>query len=288
MMPAPDLSGDFSGYVELKVNPPTPEGRSEFLLTAGQIDEDAEAYFGRGFCHWLAGAIHCLTGWELVTYDRQEPDGSWLPAHTAVATPEGTVLDIFGEHDSSAVADRYTGGGRFRVRTRQVRNENMPGDVITGTDHLRGDRFWWSRRAFEGPQLTGLVLHFARTLVRRHGYGSHLPSNAPAIPDQRTHNIPTPAPMTTTGGTVLSSIDEIRAILAASNTKAEGILGALAQASQDTQEIQGQLNQATQGSSQASVQEAMGLYAQIAATFDQLMGMVHAARGAVDTYAAGL
>jgi hypothetical protein len=174
----PDLLGDFSGYVELRVNPPTPEGRSSFRFTAGQIDEDAEAYFGRGFCHWLAGAIHCLTGWELLTYDIQEPDGTWMPAHTAVTLPAGTVLDIFGEHDSHAVADRYAHDGRFRVRTRQVRNENMPGDVITGIDDLRGDQFWWSRTTFAGPQLTGMVLHFARTLVRLHGYGSHLHSDA--------------------------------------------------------------------------------------------------------------
>jgi hypothetical protein len=181
MMQAPDLSGDFSGWAELTVNPPTPEGRSEFRLTADRIDDNAEAYFGRGFCHWLAGAIHCLTGWELVTYDVQEADGAWKPAHTAVATPAGTVLDIFGEHDADAVADRYAHNGQCRVRRRQVRNENMPGDVITDIDDLRGDQFWWSRTWFAGPQLTGLLLHFARTLLHRHGYGNHLHISRPVV-----------------------------------------------------------------------------------------------------------
>lgn len=91
-----------------------------------------------------------------------------------------------------------------------------------------------------------------------------------------------------TGGATMSSIDEVRAILAASNAKAEGAQGALAHAAQEVREVEGSLMHAAQGSGNAAIQEAMGLYAQIADQAEQLLGLVSAARAAVDAYAASL
>jgi hypothetical protein len=86
----------------------------------------------------------------------------------------------------------------------------------------------------------------------------------------------------------VSSIDDIRAILAASNERVEEILGAFALVAQAVEENKGRLYQVAGGSTQAAIQEAMGLYAQVADAIDPLMGMVIAARSSVDTYAASL
>lgn len=194
---AVDLRGDFEGFCDLTLPDPTPEGRQEFTLLSGRIDHDAESYFGRGFCHWLAGAISSITGWDLFTVDYRTLDQpGWVPAHSGVLTPAGTVLDIFGEHTRQDVCDRYLHEGAD-TRPRVVASPNMPGDVITDVDHLRGDHLWWARSWFTTPQLQGMLLHFARLLLTRHGYGHHIPATAqprsapPVAPQPKPENPPT-------------------------------------------------------------------------------------------------
>lgn len=180
---AVDLRSDFTGSCELNVDRPTPEGRQHFTLHSGQIDGDAESYFGRGYCHWLAGAIHSITGWDLYTVGVREVGGTeWFPAHTGVLTPNGTVLDIFGEHTPQQVCDRYLTGMVSETRPRIMDSSNMPGDVIIGADR-RGDPLWWTSK-YSTPHMQGLVLHFARLLLTRHGYGQHIADTAQPYPHE--------------------------------------------------------------------------------------------------------
>ncbi|HEY3477496.1 MAG TPA: hypothetical protein VGL02_01240 [Streptomyces sp.] len=180
---AVDLRSDYTGRCELNLDRPTPEGRQHFTLHSGQIDGDAESYFGRGYCHWLAGAIHSITGWDLYTVDVREVGGTdWFPAHTGVLTPNGTVLDIFGEHTRQQVCDRYLTGMVSETRSRIVDSPNMPGDVISGVDDLRGDPHWWAARYT--PTLQAVVLHFARLLLTRHDYGQHIADTAQPYPHE--------------------------------------------------------------------------------------------------------
>jgi hypothetical protein len=289
----PEFQGDFTGYVDLRLTDPTPEGRTEFTLTSEQIDTDAESFFGRGFCHWLAGAVHCLTGWDLITFDRQMPDGSWQPAHTGVATPNGTVLDIFGEHPRDRVAQRYANDGTYKVRTRIVPNEAMPGDVITGIDDLRGDQFWWARTHFRGP-LTAVVTHFARTLVHRHGYGWHLRRTTPSQPHNGSSSAATAPhrPHTTTatpssGGTAVSTFaEQALTTLSLANQKAEYVRGAVAQAGLDIDEVLTMLGQVSQDAE--TVTNAMSIWRQAKEQLEQMHGLFDSATESADQYAAQL
>lgn len=285
-----DLRSDFTGRVPLSSSPPTPEGRVNFTVTAGVIDDDAEALFGRGYCHWLAGAIHTLTGWKLVTVDVRVRRGDWQPVHTAVRTPEGRLLDIFGEHTKDDMFDRYLTGKVREARMRTVKAENVPGDVLTGVGELRGNPHWWAK-GFSGPYL-GVLLHFARLLLRKHGHDHHIrPDGISRRAPDHNHRTDSPAVQATTTsmeGPSMASIDELRAALSSTNYRAEGVQGALAQAAQELREITGTVQQVAQGSGQPAIQEAVGLYAQITDLTDQVLGMVSAARTAVDAYAASL
>lgn len=279
------LQGRFAGQVDYWLSEPTPEGRTEFTLTSGVIDEDAESFFGRGFCHWLAGAIHCMTGFELVTYDVQRPDGSWLPAHTAVRTPNGTVLDIFGEHHNEDVERRYSPNGP--VRSREVQAELFTSQVF-GTEAFYGDRWWWAKEGrFDDHKKHVVVTHFARLLLRKHGYGEHLrypetphPNNvhtAPALFSVHKHSTSknravepayasTPASsasFTSSGGTSMAGIEEIAIAIAQATQNSEQIRSALAQIQQWADDTAGQLTTVLQGSSQPEVQQSMQAFAQI-------------------------
>ncbi|MER5389906.1 hypothetical protein [Saccharopolyspora sp. NPDC002686] len=291
----PELTGWFEGIVDLSLNTPTPEGRSKFRLNSDVIDGDAEAFFGRGFCHWLAGAVHCLTGWDLITYDRQQPDGSWLPAHTAIVAPSGRILDIFGEHEPEAVVRRYEPGPDNTlnvVRTRRVRNEDMCGEVVRGADHLRGDPLWWSKNVFTGD-LTAVITHFARVLVTKHNYREHLPENRANRSADAVIPAARPAPETRTasttpssGGTTAMSIDTIRETMASSNEKAQFACGALRQAHIEFSEIVSTLSSVGAGeSSQEGPRQALATYSQLRDQLDEFQIQVSQAIGSVEQYA---
>lgn len=176
------LSSDFSGSRTLTLAEPTPYGRTAFVLTAGVIDKEAEDFFGRSQCHWLAGAIHSLTGWPLSVVDIGEGDDGWQAVHTAAITPRATLLDIFGEHHEHEMRQGYFRIGASRVRLRRVSGADLPGDVVTDIGDLSGNPLWWTEAVFTTPDLQGLLLHFARLLLRRHGFGSFISPSATGQP----------------------------------------------------------------------------------------------------------
>lgn len=287
-----DLRADFTGSVSLTCADPTPNGRTKFTLTAGRIDGEAEDYLGRGYCHWLAGAIHSMTGWELTTVDGLTPTGEWIPLHTAVRTPGGRLLDIFGEHSADEVRQRYLDNGAVDARLRDVRSEDIPRDVLTDAEKWHGNPLWWTE-FFSHPSLHPILPHYARLLLRSHGYGEHISDDTTERPHHTDHARSLGAPTTTTPATggneaAMSNIEDIRAALANSSSNAEMALGMLAQAMQTVQEITGTVQNATSGSGHASIQEALGLYGQVSAGIEQSIGLVNAARAATDTYAGAL
>ncbi|MCR3719920.1 MULTISPECIES: hypothetical protein [Prauserella salsuginis group] len=82
----------------------------------------------------------------------------------------------------------------------------------------------------------------------------------------------------------MSSIDEIRAHLAATNEQATAVLGLLAQATQELDTIRGQIAQAAQGSNHPAIAEAGGLYGTGLEQLSQLQPLVSAAQDATATY----
>ena len=286
------LDGDFEGTAELHIDGGTSAGSETLTLTSGQIGPHEEEFFGQSHCHWLAAAMSCMTGWELVGVKLYYPGQGWTAVHTAVATPDGAVLDIYGRHDSlDAFAERYRKLTGLEVEVRRLPREDLFHDHLTSTDpSLIDDPLWWTRTDPD-RRMPALYQHYARLVLTKAGY--EVPEHcrpAPKPDPNEKHNLALPNSATTTTGGVptVSSIDEIRAVLASSNEQAEGVLAALAQASQTANEIQGRLHQVAAASNQAAAHEAMGLYAQITENVSQLMGLVSAARSAVESYAAGL
>ncbi len=227
-----DLRSDFSGYIELTVPEPTADGRRSFTIHSGHIDDDAESYFGRGYCHWLAGAIHSITGWPVVTVDvRLTGYANWRPVHSGVLTPNGTVLDIFGDNTRQTVCARHLEPVVAETRSRIVAGPNVPGDVLSGIDHLRGNHLWWTHQ-YCTPELQALLLHFARLVLTRHGYGHHIPAAARSRRTDTTaapqRQPPTDHP--TPRGSAMSIPEEVAQLNAIASAIPVGLLQQLADA----------------------------------------------------------
>ncbi|WP_328409519.1 hypothetical protein [Nocardia sp. NBC_00403] len=156
---------EFNGRIAFNTEFPSSHGQTFFTLTANTVDADAKEYLGNHYCHSLAAAMHHMTGWDIVTIDRMV-NGELLPVHSAVRTPAGDLLDIFGRIDLEAAKVRSRA-----VSHRVVAVDRMPGDVVTGSDHLRGNPHWW---AAESPvEIVAVYSHFARHVLRSNGY-AHL------------------------------------------------------------------------------------------------------------------
>lgn len=154
------LELDFTGIIEFNLANPTSGGHHQLFITANTNDWQAKELLGGHQCHRLAAALHCLTGWEIIVFERLEHTG-WAPVHSAVRLPSSShhVLDIYGTSTIRDTMARCEAG-----QHRSVAVENMPGDVLTDIDHLRGNRLWW---AAEGPiQLPAVCSHFAKHLVK--------------------------------------------------------------------------------------------------------------------------
>lgn len=82
----------------------------------------------------------------------------------------------------------------------------------------------------------------------------------------------------------MSSIDEIRALLAATTEQARTVQGLLAQAAQELEAVRGQIAHAAQGSNHPAIAEADGLYATGLDQLTQLQPLVAAAQEATTTY----
>ncbi|MFF7943312.1 hypothetical protein ACFZC5_26670 [Nocardia gamkensis] len=161
---------DFWGQLHLLFDEPE-NGQREFIFTANTTDEHAKKFLGDSRCHFLAAAIHNITGWEIVSFDgRYRLDGpykgQYLALHSAVRTPEGDLLDIFGRSDLKTTMARCEA-----VDHRVVEVDRMPGDVVREVDHLRGNPYWWA--AENPPEVVAVVSHFAKQVLRDNGY-AHL------------------------------------------------------------------------------------------------------------------
>lgn len=62
-----------------------------------------------GDCHLFAQALHQLTGWDMVAVVHELDPDHWT--HILVVTPDGTLLDVLGEHDIDQVCEGYDDDG---------------------------------------------------------------------------------------------------------------------------------------------------------------------------------
>lgn len=245
--------GDYAGYADLTLDTPTTNGYEKVRLTSGRIDNNAVAFFGHAYCHWLAGAISYLTDWRIVTFDCDE-NGRSIPAHSAVVTPTGEVLDIFGVHPSpEALRDRLWNTTERGIRWRYQTNEELSRQML---DAEVGP--WWWAHSF-GPELTPALMHFARLCLQDAGYGE--------LAEHKRH------PETTTvttlehstnphggqGGISMSTIDDVRSAMALITEKATYISGALAQVVGEFEDMKSLLTTTTHGSGAPEISQAMAL-----------------------------
>ncbi|MCA1194176.1 DUF3813 domain-containing protein [Saccharopolyspora sp. 6V] len=284
-----DTSLDFWGSIDITLEEGTTTGYgySRLTLTAETVDWQAEEYFGRYHCHWLAGAIHTLTGWQPITFDAFNGPRS-MAVHSGVLTPDGQVLDIFGVRPVEDVEAFYQQALELPTRHRRVACVDMPGDVITDRG-CRGDRFWWARKL--PPAGLATYLHFARHLVCTHIGEQHLlPTEvepapaAPAAPDPRT----SPSFPASSGGSSMSGIDEIRGVLSRAVEMTEQAQHALAEAARAVDGARQAVAQVAQNSSRDEVQQVLAQYGATGDAVHTAGGQLAVSADQIRTYAAQL
>lgn len=279
-----------SDFVDISLSQPTYHGTTELQLCRWAVDDGAKDFFGAAFCHWLAAAIATRSGWQVATVDHDDGNGGWEPAHSVVITPDGTAVDIFGEHPSiETVKDWFSSQGKRRARHRIVPVEHMPGDTVSNLDHLRGDPNWW---AADFGDNAWIIRHFAGHMLRTTGHGDPPVSLPPPPPIPATDTPPAPAPdpapsTTSTGGTAMG-IDEIRAAIAETQQRGEGAATQLTAIRNELEGATALLMQITQGSSDPSVTEAVGQLQTVTDELDQLTPRIHSATETAQAYAARL
>ncbi|MEV7092306.1 hypothetical protein AB0M80_05635 [Amycolatopsis sp. NPDC051045] len=279
-----DLRADFTGHCTMQVGEPNGEGHRSFTLTAGKIDKQAESYFGRGFCHWLAGAISTATGFVPLLVGIRQPGGAWVHAHTAVRTPYGNALDIFGETSIEELGRRYLGNGYTQTQVYPLDSLDMPAALQETADIMRGSWTWWAED-YRTPEVQSVLLHFARLLLTRHRYGDFIRSHAQprpaAAPPRPAAARPRPAaraPRTqppaancpqapTTGGTVTISEKAARLRLISGDQGAMKAIQAARSALSDTvlqtlsSVVNGQSTDAAAAAAEAGGEEAQVIQA---------------------------
>ncbi|MGF6889184.1 anti-sigma regulatory factor (Ser/Thr protein kinase) [Nocardia sp. GP40] len=104
-------------------------------------------FFSGDRSHLLAAALHALTGWKVVAFDR-EIDGKWQSVHYAVRTPEGELLDIVGKAPPIEVERRVADGRPVTIR-------DMP-------DHEHGPLWWAAELGLDEIALISHVAHLLR------------------------------------------------------------------------------------------------------------------------------
>lgn len=127
----------------------TSDAGEEFTLTAGNVDRDVDRVFCLGQCHALAIALHAETGWPLRAVHFDENGAGVGVRHVGVETPSGMFLDIQGEHDPAALAER----GEPVLPVRRAEVEMM----ATG-------QYPWT------PPILAAAVPFAEDLLVEHGY----------------------------------------------------------------------------------------------------------------------
>ncbi|MEU6263897.1 hypothetical protein [Saccharopolyspora shandongensis] len=276
---------------------PTADGRSQLRVTPGVIDGDAQSLYGYHSCHSLASAISVMTGgWPLVTLMTRLPGGQRdQHAHTGTITPDGRVIDIWGEYPS---VEAFQSHWEPRINGQMTTHAPItPGQAIElvtqpGEDDHRGDLWWTHHR-----DMTPCHQHFAREVLRRHGLLGHLKPEARTDRDrtQTEKNIAAerstqdPAPKSTasttfSGGSAMSTLaEQARNALNIANEKATYVQRALQQAGLDIDDIIAQLSQVTTDAE--SVQQASGMYQQAKSDVEQLQGLINSAVDTTQQYA---
>lgn len=98
-------------WISFSFDPPTSRrGLSEIKLHPGRVDEMAREFFGYGGCCLLAGAMHAVSGWSLLTFKRAVDGRILHHVHMGVETPDGEFLDITGPRSYASVRDEYGDG----------------------------------------------------------------------------------------------------------------------------------------------------------------------------------
>ncbi|MEV5539196.1 hypothetical protein AB0L13_20250 [Saccharopolyspora shandongensis] len=239
-------------------------------------------------------------GWPLVTLMTRLPGGQRdLHAHTGTITPDGRVIDIWGEYPSvEAFRSRWEPRINGQVTTHAPITPGQAVELVTqpGEDDHRGDLWWTHNR-----DMTPCHQHFAREVLRRHGLLGHLKPEARTDRDrmqfetekntaaERSTQDPNPAPKSTatttfSGGSVMSTIaEQARNALNIANEKATFVQGALQQAGLDIADIIAQLAQVTADAE--SVQQASGMYQQAKSDLEQLQGLINSAVNTTQQYA---
>lgn len=98
------------------------------------IDEFVTDEFTAGACHYLAAALHDLTGWPIV--DEFTHDGTHV--HTFVRNAEGRAVDISGVHPGDWAPTPYSEPTHPEVLKASERSE------ITLDAHQSADYYAWA------------------------------------------------------------------------------------------------------------------------------------------------
>lgn len=284
------LGHDFAGTLTVTLSPPTGNGYEQVVLRPNEIDEHAQALYGYHSCHYLASAINCMTtGWSMVTLTGTPPGHDTdKHVHTASEAPDGRVLDIFG---ISPNVHAWRADWERRVPFplqfhRGLRSQDVH-DLVKNPGSPPAGRWWWTRGAVA---LTAAHQHFARALLRTHGYDNHLlpeahstthteqPSPAPASTSRPQPGPSTPSTARTNpGGTAMTGIDEILAACLATSDKTRSAIAAIQQATVEISEIQA-LMATVASSGNAEIQEAIGTFHRVFTDLEQSqVGLGHAA-----------
>jgi hypothetical protein len=304
-MPSPGdrLDWDISatGTVTVNMDIPTSNGYDQVVLRPNQIDDQAQALYGYHSCHFLASAISCMTGdWPLVTVTGCPP-GADQPRHihTAVVAPDGRVLDIFGA--SASVQDWYASwadrvGFPLTLHDR-LRSEDIP-EVVTkpGASDLPRGRLWWVQDSGGNDTMSAVHLHFARAVLRQHGYDQHLPRQSRSAGDgpQAQRSVPAcpppspTSPLSSTSGGSVMGIEEVRNAVQQAQQDGTQILGSVQQAISDTGHIRALLAQAFTGSEHHAPAESLGALDRAESLLEEARSLVHIGIEAAGSYGAAL
>lgn len=71
----------------------------------GISEDDVDDFTNSGWCVALANALHERTGWPVAVLADTEARLGWF--HAGVRTPEGTLVDVAGEHHEYDWFDQY-------------------------------------------------------------------------------------------------------------------------------------------------------------------------------------
>lgn len=144
---------------------PTIDGKHRVTLTPGVLDEEAQSYLGQRYNTVLAAALCALTGWKSITLlhapDVPPHDELCLERHSAATTPEGRLVDVFGEAAHvPALLEQWREHGPLlahHISTREL------AERMSSPRSPRSPR-WWAALSHDRDGY--LFVHYARLILR--------------------------------------------------------------------------------------------------------------------------